>query len=91
MLNEDFNSQLNHEEIWKECMAFFNNKVMVDKDKAIEIFKKTISQRESDDWIYERSLRITASNFGKIVKMTERRKKEKDVYQILYQTEKIMG
>lgn len=49
----------------------------VSQATATEIFQATVGQSTSRRWFEERRWRLTASRFGEIVKLTERRDMEK--------------
>ena len=56
----------------EDARQFFNNSVKVDLDKAFKIESSTRNQSDSHAWFTHRQYRLTASNFGKVLK----RKKE---------------
>ena len=49
-------------------LEFYNNNVKVSFNKCLEIEKATRSQSSSKLWFKQRQLRLTASNFGNIIK-----------------------
>ena len=64
--------------------SFYRTKVAITDEKAKEIEQKTRDQAESEHWMIERRLRITASRVGSITKMRKTTKKSKKVQELLY-------
>lgn len=64
--------------------SYYTTKVMVDKEAASNIEERTRGQSDSDDWLKERSIRITASVVGGIAKMRRTTKRAKKVEAMLY-------
>ena len=58
------------EELLNDLMSgFYQMKVAITEETAKEIEERTRNQAESEQWALERRQRVTASNFGSIVKM----------------------
>lgn len=66
--------------------SYFTTKVKITPESATQLEKDTRQQSESEQWITERRMRITASNVGSIVKMRKTTKRSKKVETILYNT-----
>ena len=49
-------------------LIYLAEKIQIDEEKQKIMAQKTISQASSDTWHFQRKLRLTASNFGKIAK-----------------------
>lgn len=64
----DYKNELKGVELSFDEIIFFQEKVMVNIDEAFKIEKETISQYKSDMWHKHRSVRLTASNFHRIIK-----------------------
>ena len=54
--------------ISEDARQFFNNSVKVDLESAFKIESSTRSQSNSSTWFNHRQYRLTASNFGKVLK-----------------------
>lgn len=52
----------------EEAKFLFNNKVKVNAEEAAVIESSTRDQSENNDWFKHRQCRLTASNFGAVVK-----------------------
>ncbi len=66
--------------------TFYDTKVVVTQEEAMEIEENTRNQAESMEWLVERRKRLTASKVGSIAKMRKTTKKGKKVQELLYST-----
>ncbi len=83
---EDISSDIPEDHLVELMHGFYNTKVAVTKEKAIQIELTTKNQADNQQWILERRLRVTASRIGSIVKMKKTTKKSKKVEELLYST-----
>lgn len=61
---------------------FYNTKVVVNRDKAMEIEAGTRDQAGNDQWKQERRKRLTASKVGGIIKMRKTTKRARNCYTV---------
>lgn len=64
----------------------FLDELKKDREEIEHIQKSTIGQASNSKWLQERSLRITASNFGKICKMRPKTSLSNTIKNLLYGT-----
>ncbi len=81
---EETASDLPEEHLLDLMQSYYYTNVLVTKQASVEL--KTRNQAGDQQWIIERSKRITASRIGSIVKMTATTKKSKRVEELLYNT-----
>ena len=67
-------------------MSFYETKVVVSEEEAVEIEQRTRDQADSMQWLSERRKRMTASKVGGIAKMRQSTKRSKKVQNLLYST-----
>ena len=75
-------------EIWKKCLEFYNSRVLVAKEKIVEIREVTKDQNDNQLWLLKRRKRITCSIFGTICKMRKSTSRQNLVYEFLYANKK---
>ncbi len=66
--------------------SFYQARVIVSHEQAIEVESRTRGQADSEEWAVERRVRITASRVGGICKMREKTKRSNKVREMLYST-----
>lgn len=64
----------------------FLTSLKLNEIEIIELNRRTIDQSNNEEWKKERSLRLTASNFGKICKLRKTTLRKHSVISILYQS-----
>ncbi len=64
--------------------SFYQARVIVSHEQAIEVESRTRGQADSEEWAVERRVRITASRVGGICKMREKTKRSNKVREMLY-------
>ncbi len=69
---KDISSDIPEDHLVKLMHGFYNTKVAVTKEKAIQIELATKNQADNQQWILECRLRVTASRIGSIVKMKKK-------------------
>lgn len=70
--------------ISKELCDFYNQRIVLDKDKIIQLSVDTVSQSNNKTWFEERELRISASSNVHHIKSRSTKTVEKLVGEILY-------
>jgi len=81
---EEVTADISPEYLTELKSSFYDTNVKVSKERANEIEMKTRGQSDNDQWMKERSVRITASVVGGIAKMRKTTKHSKKVEIILY-------
>ena len=64
--------------------SYYQTKVVVTGEEAVQIERRTRNQAMSDDWKSERRKQMTASGAGGISKMREKTKRSRKVKELLY-------
>ncbi len=76
---EEVTADISPEYLTELKSSFYDTNVKVSKERANEIEMKTRGQSDNDQWMKERSVRITASVVGGIAKMRKTTKHSKKV------------
>ncbi|KAL4237964.1 hypothetical protein ACF0H5_002674 [Mactra antiquata] len=77
---------ISSEHLEKECQAYYDKNVVVNKNSVELIEIQTRGQSNNEKWLNERKKRITSSNFGEIFKRSVTNCSNKLVTRLLYNT-----
>ena len=80
----DVTPDLGKEELEKKMEKFLNEEIKISEDKIRKVEEKTRNQSQSKVWMTERKKRLTASNFGSIMKRRPNNKVGPIVRSLLY-------
>ncbi len=83
---DDIAEDISVESLEQLKSSFYQARVIVSHEQAIEVESRTRGQADSEEWAVERRVRITASRVGGICKMREKTKRSNKVREMLYST-----
>ncbi len=81
---DDIAEDISVESLEQLKSSFYQARVIVSHEQAIEVESRTRGQADSEEWAVERRVRITASRVGGICKMREKTKRSNKVREMLY-------
>ena len=76
------------ETIWKECINFYEDRILSDVKIASSIETSTQDQADCQNWYYHRMKRLTASHFADICRTQKDSRRINLVKELIYKTEK---